>query len=446
MFKKYFISLFITLALLIFIYSLFKSEIIYNGNRRSFYSFYIILSLVFILIGIVLLFQKEEITIIFSINFLAVLFAIYSFEFYVSYLKTIRIDDLNIDIKSEIYKKKTGKNYDTRNIYDYFLTKKKDNPNLKIDINTVNLLQLKQLEIIPLSGYSNSEVILCNEFGYYKHIKTDRYGFSNVDSVWDEKKINFVFLGDSFIEGYCQDKKNTISYNLKKMFKGNNINLGQGGAGSLQKYATLLEYLPESTKGILWFISDNDIDDLQKEIQNKKLYRYLTDKSPYQNLISKQKKVDDIFNYAFEYSENQKKIIVFKRFIKLSFTRSLLHSFMFKNNLIKKDQINYNNDRLKYFIKIMENINNLSLDKKIDLYIVYLPTFNNYLDNKYINKDYNYILNVLKKLNIKYLDINKEIFTLEGNPKDFFPFGFYGHYNNNGSKKISEAIFKFVMK
>ena len=106
MFKKYFISLFITLALLIFIYSLFKSEIIYNGNRRSFYSFYIILSLVFILIGIVLLFQKEEITIIFSINFLAVLFAIYSFEFYVSYLKTIHIDDLNIDIKSEIYKKK----------------------------------------------------------------------------------------------------------------------------------------------------------------------------------------------------------------------------------------------------------------------------------------------------------------------------------------------------
>ena len=93
----------------------------------------------------------------------------------------------------------------------------------------------------------------------------------------------------------------------------------------------------------------------------------------------------------------------------------------------------------------MENIKDLSLEK-INLYVIYLPTFNNYLDGKYINKDYEYIQNTLRRLNIEYLDINKEIFTLEKNPKDLFPFGFYGHYNNNGSDKISEAIFKFIMK
>ena len=60
MFKKYFISIFITLALLVLIYSLFKSEIIYDGNRREFYSFYVILSLIFILIGIVLSYLKEK--------------------------------------------------------------------------------------------------------------------------------------------------------------------------------------------------------------------------------------------------------------------------------------------------------------------------------------------------------------------------------------------------
>ena len=42
-----------------------------------------------------------------------------------------------------------------------------------------------------------------------------------------------------------------------------------------------------------------------------------------------------------------------------------------------------------------------------------MPTFNNYLDGKYINKDYEYIQNTLRRLNIEYLDINKEIFTLE---------------------------------
>ena len=68
----------------------------------------------------------------------------------------------------------------------------------------------------------------------------------------------------------------------------------------------------------------------------------------------------------------------------------------------------------------MENINDLSLEKKINLYVIYLPTFNNYLDGKYINKDYEYIQNTLRRLNIEYLDINKEIFTLEKNPKIYF--------------------------
>ena len=93
--------------------------------------------------------------------------------------------------------------------------------------------------------------------------------------------------------------------------------------------------------GIIWFITDNDIDDLQ-EILNKKLYRYLIEKSPYQNLISQQK-IDDTFNYVFKYSENEK-IIIFKRFIKLSYTRSFIHSFIFKNNLTKIDQKNYDTD------------------------------------------------------------------------------------------------------
>ena len=184
---------------------------------------------------------------------------------------------------------------------------------------------------------------MCNEFGYYKHIKTDRYGFNNVDSVWDDKKINFVYIGDSFIEGYCQDEKNTIPYNLTKILRGSNINLGQV---ELVHFKDMLLFLNICLKipRIIWFITDNDIDDLQKEILNKKLYRYLIE-SPYQNLISKQK-IDDTFNYVFKYSENRKKIIIFKRFIKLSYTRSFIHSFIFKNNLTKIDQKNYDTDRL----------------------------------------------------------------------------------------------------
>ena len=41
----------------------------------------------------------------------------------------------------------------------------------------------KDSKLFPLSGYSNSEIILCNEYGYFNHIFTDRYGFNNPDNL-----------------------------------------------------------------------------------------------------------------------------------------------------------------------------------------------------------------------------------------------------------------------
>jgi lysophospholipase L1-like esterase len=446
MFKKYFIPLLITLSFLILLYSLYQSEIIYNGKKRNFYLFYIISCLVVIFIGITLFFLNNQITVVFFIIFTSSILTAYSFEFYLNYLSISRVDDLNIKKKSEILKKRTGEKYDTRSKYSYFLSKKKTNPNIKIDINTANLLEFDNLEILPVSGYSNSEIIMCNEFGYYKHINTDRYGFNNNDRIWDSNNIDYVIIGDSFIEGYCQDEKNTIPQKLSSMFQGNLINLGQGGAGSLQQYATILEYMPDVKKGLVWFICDNDIIDLQKELQNPQLFEYLIKNYNYQNLKLRQNDVDKTFNYVFEYKEKLRKKNQLKMFFKLNFIRSYFHSFVFKNKTNSKIAVKYNEERFRHFYKILENLKNFSIEKKFDLYVVYLPTYNYYKDNKYLNKDYRYIINILDKLNIAYLDINEQIFKKEKNPKDLFPFGFYGHYNNYGSKIISKAVYEFVDK
>ena len=446
MFKRFLISIIIILSLLILFYSLFQSEITYEGNRRKFYLLYVIASLIFILFGFVLFFLNNKMTTMFLIILSSLVFSIYLFEFYVTYLSINRLDDLNIKKKSEMFKNMSGKNYDTRTKYSYYLNQKKTNQNIKIDINTVNLLKHNDLEIFPLSGYSNSEVILCNEFGYYKHIKTDRYGFNNLDNIWDAKKFNYALIGDSFIEGYCQDEKNTIHYKLTKLFGGNIINLAQGGAGSLQEYAIILEYLPENTKGLIWFICDNDIIDLQKEISNKKLYRYLLENNSYQNLKLNQNSVDETFKQIFEYEEQLMKKNEFKRFLKLNYLRSYFHSFLFKKNPSLKIQTKYKSERYKDFLDIMNNIKKISLDKNIELHVVYLPTYNYFKDDKYLNKDYKHIINILKKLSINYLDLNIEIFDKEKNPQDLFPFGFYGHYNNYGSDEVSKAIHRFVDK
>ena len=58
-------------------------------------------------------------------------------------------------------------------------------------------------DLIPLSGISNIKTIDCNENGYFSFYNSDRYGFNNNDSVWDEKTIEYLLIGDSFTQGAC---------------------------------------------------------------------------------------------------------------------------------------------------------------------------------------------------------------------------------------------------
>ena len=60
-------------------------------------------------------------------------------------------------------------------------------------------IDLKKLEnFLPLSGFSNSKIIHCNENGYYSIYDSDRYGFNNPDVEWNKKKIKYLLVSDSF--------------------------------------------------------------------------------------------------------------------------------------------------------------------------------------------------------------------------------------------------------
>ena len=254
--------------------------------------------------------QKISITYL-IICLIGIIVSFYTFEFYVSYLVNKNLSDLNVQKKVELLKKEYGKEYDTRSIYEYYLSQIKTKKNIKIDTSPANLLKYKDTELFPLSGFSNSEIILCNEFGYFNHIFTDRYGFNNPDYLWDMKKINYVLIGDSFIEGYCQDKQNTIAENLRKFSNKLILNLGQGAAGTLQEYAILLEYIPENVESIIWFITDNDIIDLEKELKHPILYNYLIKNNAFQELKTKQLEVENLYRKIFTLEEQKQKKMIF---------------------------------------------------------------------------------------------------------------------------------------
>ena len=82
---------------------------------------------------------------------------------------------------------------------------------------------------MPLSSFSNTTTILCNEYGLLSKYKSDRYGFSNPDFEWDNE-IEFLILGDAFVHGNCVNNDQTIASNLRNLNGGRGVlNFGFGG-------------------------------------------------------------------------------------------------------------------------------------------------------------------------------------------------------------------------
>jgi hypothetical protein len=77
---------------------------------------------------------------------------------------------------------------------------------------------------------------------------SDRFGFRNDDSKWDELSSNnsVLLIGDSFMHGACVNDKNTISENLNLLGIGN-INLGIS-SNSAGHYAALADEFIEVVK------------------------------------------------------------------------------------------------------------------------------------------------------------------------------------------------------
>ena len=111
----------------------------------------------------------------------------------------------------------------------------------------------KDFSIFPLSGISNSQTIYCNENGYTSVYKSDRYGFSNPDTEWDSKEIEYLIVGDSFAQGACVNRPNDIGSVLRKLSNKSVLNLGYGGMVSIE-YATLREYLNVNVNKVYGFI------------------------------------------------------------------------------------------------------------------------------------------------------------------------------------------------
>ncbi|MDC1133289.1 hypothetical protein OAT42_00020 [Alphaproteobacteria bacterium] len=122
-------------------------------------------------------------------------------------------------------------------------------------------------DFLHLGGISNKTIVDENENGRRMIYLSDRYGFNNPDSEWNSNKIEWLLIGDSFIEGVAVQQGEDIAEQIRVVTKESSINLGRSGNGPLMMLAGLKEYAELiKSKRVLWFYFEaNDMGDLKKE-------------------------------------------------------------------------------------------------------------------------------------------------------------------------------------
>ncbi|NMN67608.1 GDSL-like lipase/acylhydrolase family protein [Candidatus Pelagibacter ubique] len=411
--KFYSISLIFSIILIIFIFTSYK----YTSDNNK-----INISLILLSLGIT--FYTLEVSLIFLNK---------------SYL--LKTDRLKINIKD--LAKQTGKPYDDRDkievIDDLIESGYKAYPNINpLHFADTDGFYHNNKKIYPLGSIAKSLSVLSNETGIYTVIKTDRFGFNNPDSIYQDKTEIIAMIGDSFVEGYASKKNEDISAVLRN-FNLNVINLGKGGSGPLIEMAILREYaLPLRPKIVLWFFYMNDLSDLKNEMKSSTLKRYYYDKNFSQNLRDKQSDIDEILE-EFIISEKDK-IQNFEEEKSFNFNKS------FNKKLINFIKLSQSRKLLELRPKISPVFKNiLSMSKQNisewggKMYFVYLPPLERYSKKeKYHNLDE--IFKIVKNLDIPIIDIHKNVFKPHPNPLSLFPFEIGVHYNSTGYKLIGEAI------
>ena len=179
-------------------------------SKFDFYLKYYIFASLCILFSIISFFIPKNFKINITIIFISILIGLYIAEGY------LIMRGSNLNDKAETNKIETDKDYDKRTRFQIYQDLKKVNSNVVV-MYPLLFLNDNNLNFFPLSGISNRQTIHCNENGYYSIYQSDRYGFNNLDKEWDEEEIEFLLVGDSFVQGACVNEPDTISGNLKKL-------------------------------------------------------------------------------------------------------------------------------------------------------------------------------------------------------------------------------------
>ena len=336
---------------------------------------------------------------------------------------------------TEYQKKRIHKKLNIDFDYRDPLTFIKDSKNQNI-LPLVTPLELmkKNSDILILSGVPNATYIQCNEFGKWKKIFTDSFGFNN-SSV--DTKYDILLVGDSFAFGVCVEEKHEV-HNLLNKKELSTYNAAFSGNGPLTTLATITEINKVlDFDQIVWLFFRNDFYDLVAESNISLLNKYLRDDfdgfSYFSNL---EKKSNYQKNYIKNNASNNEGFNYWESFLQLKFISDYI------NRISNKQKIEeYNNEIFSDIFKVFS----LKFKNK-KKNIIYLPNQSCFKDKYEIcNKEFLFLKKITSRYNLKIHNFKDSINS--NSFKEYFAYGIErNHYSIKGYENLANYIYTIINK
>lgn len=341
-------------------------------------------------------FRKKSLII--TVYFLIIIYVTNLMIAYITY------SDVPLNKMKSILEKKKIK-YDNRSWIDYVLDERKLGRIIYPYVTPIEFLEKNKTNLFFLTPMPNTTYAACNEYGRWKDIKTDKFGFNNENI---KKKYQILLMGDSFAEGSCVNKEFEPAKILSNVYKKDTYSIGVSGNGPLLSFAILHEikkYI--SSEEIIWLFYDNDFHDLSKEVKSNFLIQYINESFDH---LDYYKNIDFVTSSQKRFIETN-----LSSFKKYSLTQDILelkpliHRINILISTVFKKKSKNIDDESNIFNKIFIKLKKLHPSDKIK--IVYIP------DNTCFSK--------MNK------SCEKNINTLKKNLGDLRFYDFFEYINNN---------------
>jgi hypothetical protein len=326
----------------------------------------------------------------------------------------------------------------------------------------------KNLNIFPLTFVPNTKTIYCSEGENYAIYKSDKFGYRNLNNDYDLQKINFLFVGDSFVHGACVRNEHTIS-GIFKSINLNSLNFSYGGWGA-REYLAILSELKHAFSGneqkipipenlVIFITLANDWAILKTE-EHEIINKYFENNIFHQDIFNENsnynRKISSLLNFSLkEYSqqklEEKNTKIIWLNLFKFKNTRKALKKLIYLTQYNSYDQVIHKKSKqLLLTIPLINKIFDKGIEicelKQCNVFVATIPSMEDILhDKKNFKAPHWYFNNLIKEIsekkNINFIDGYEFMTSEKINKKNCFPPN-GPHYSIYCYEKFSENLIK----